>query len=58
MLRYFPQVVNFGTTAVITKISLTGLGQNSLETLFGAVMTELTSNNVMDENSFREPNKV
>ncbi|NP_001233925.2 alpha-L-arabinofuranosidase precursor [Solanum lycopersicum] len=52
------KVVNFGTTAVITKISLTGLGQNSLETLFGAVMTELTSNNVMDENSFREPNKV
>lgn len=50
--------MNFGTTAVITKISLTGLGQNSLETLFGAVMTELTSNNVMDENSFREPNKV
>ncbi|CAN4118691.1 unnamed protein product [Withania somnifera] len=52
------KVVNFGTTTVTLKISISGLGQNSLETSFGAIKTTLTSTNVMDENSFREPNKV
>ncbi|KAJ8570541.1 hypothetical protein K7X08_037513 [Anisodus acutangulus] len=52
------KVVNFGTTTVTLKISISGLGQNSLETSFGAIKTTLTSSNVMDENSFREPNKV
>ena len=51
------KVVNFGTTAVTLKISISGLDQNTLESS-GAIKTTLTSTNVMDENSFKEPNKV
>ncbi|XP_019245489.1 PREDICTED: alpha-L-arabinofuranosidase 1-like isoform X1 [Nicotiana attenuata] len=51
------KVVNFGTTAVALKISISGLDQNTLESS-GAIKTTLTSTNVMDENSFKEPNKV
>ncbi|XP_072966774.1 alpha-L-arabinofuranosidase 1-like [Typha angustifolia] len=50
------KIVNFGRTTVNLKISVAGLhyGVNSL----GSSRTVLTSSNVMDENSFREPNKV
>ncbi|XP_027071877.1 alpha-L-arabinofuranosidase 1-like isoform X1 [Coffea arabica] len=51
------KVVNFGSTAVALKISVSGLGQNSTESLV-STKTELTSSNVMDENSFVNPKKV
>ncbi|XP_020218716.1 alpha-L-arabinofuranosidase 1 [Cajanus cajan] len=50
------KVVNFGTNAVNLKISIAGLEPNSLQ-LSGS-QTVLTSANVMDENSFSQPNKV
>ncbi|KAJ6741612.1 ALPHA-L-ARABINOFURANOSIDASE 1-LIKE [Salix viminalis] len=50
------KVVNFGNRQVSLKVSVDGLGLNSL--LSGATKTVLTSSNVMDENSFTDPNKV
>ena len=50
------QVVNFGSDAVSLTISITGL-QASVNAL-GSTTTVLTSGNVMDENSFSNPNKV
>ncbi|KAJ6363618.1 hypothetical protein OIU78_003737 [Salix suchowensis] len=52
---YF-QIVNFGNRQVSLKVSVDGLGLNSL--LSGSTKTVLTSSNVMDENSFTDPNKV
>lgn len=49
------QVVNIGSSSVELKISVQGLDPNSLS---GSSKTVLTSSNVMDENSFAQPNKV
>lgn len=51
------QVVNFGSNSVNLKISVSGLDPNSVK-LSGTKMTVLTSTNLMDENSFKEPTKV
>ncbi|XP_011070044.1 alpha-L-arabinofuranosidase 1 [Sesamum indicum] len=51
------KVVNFGSNSVILQTSIVGLEVNSLQS-FGSTKTELTSSNVMDENSFKVPNKV
>ncbi|KAL0453293.1 UNVERIFIED_CONTAM: Alpha-L-arabinofuranosidase 1 [Sesamum latifolium] len=51
------KVVNFGSNIVLLQISIVGLEVNSLQS-FGSTKTELTSSNVMDENSFQVPNKV
>ncbi|KAI5671797.1 hypothetical protein M9H77_12161 [Catharanthus roseus] len=51
------KVVNFGSDTVILKISIDGLEHNSLQ-LLGSTKTVLTSSNLMDENSFKEPKKV
>ncbi|KAJ0045281.1 hypothetical protein Pint_05129 [Pistacia integerrima] len=51
------KVVNFGSIQVKMKISVYGLGSNSIN-LSRSTKTILTSNNVMDENSFKEPDKV
>lgn len=50
-------MVNFRNNTVSLKISITGLEQNSIQAL-GSTKTVLTSGNVMDENSFKEPKKV
>ncbi|TVU50704.1 hypothetical protein EJB05_02091 [Eragrostis curvula] len=49
-------VVNFGSDPVSLKISTSGL-QASVNAL-GSTATVMTSGNVMDENSFSNPNKV
>ncbi|XP_031258531.1 alpha-L-arabinofuranosidase 1-like [Pistacia vera] len=51
------KVVNFGSIQVKMKISVYGLGSNLINAS-RSIKTILTSNNVMDENSFKEPNKV
>ncbi|XP_042482819.1 alpha-L-arabinofuranosidase 1-like isoform X2 [Macadamia integrifolia] len=51
------KIVNFGGDTVNLKISVDGLDLNSVD-LFGSTKTELTSNNLMDENSFKEPLKI
>ncbi|KAJ0043394.1 hypothetical protein Pint_19460 [Pistacia integerrima] len=51
------KVVNFGSNKVNLKISVYGLESNSINSS-RSTKTLLTSNNVMDENSFKEPNKV
>ncbi|KAK6127175.1 hypothetical protein DH2020_039086 [Rehmannia glutinosa] len=51
------KVLNFGSNRVNLKVSFNGLEQNSIEAE-GSTMTTMTSNNVMDENSFSEPKKV
>ncbi|XP_020254046.1 alpha-L-arabinofuranosidase 1-like isoform X1 [Asparagus officinalis] len=50
------KVVNFGSEPVNLMFSISGL-QNTVSSS-GSKMTILTSSNVMDENSFQEPNKV
>ncbi|MCL7023448.1 hypothetical protein MKW94_027833 [Papaver nudicaule] len=50
------KIVNFGSDAVNLKISLDGLTNSKDFT--GSTKTILTSKNLMDENSFTEPNKV
>jgi alpha-L-arabinofuranosidase len=50
------QVVNFGSDTVNLTVSTSGLGA-SVNAL-GSTATVLTSGNVMDENSFSNPNKV
>ncbi|KAK6151384.1 hypothetical protein DH2020_014019 [Rehmannia glutinosa] len=51
------KVLNFGSNRVNLKVSFNGLDQNSIEAE-GSTMTTMTSNNMMDENSFSEPKKV
>lgn len=51
------KVVNFQSNTVSLKISINGLEKNSIQ-LFGSTKTVLTSGNLMDENSFKEPKKV
>ncbi|KAK4485616.1 hypothetical protein RD792_008259 [Penstemon davidsonii] len=51
------KVVNFGSNSVTLQISIDGLEMNSLQAI-GSTKTELTSSNLMSENSFEVPNKV
>ncbi|KAL2320583.1 hypothetical protein Fmac_029552 [Flemingia macrophylla] len=51
------KVVNFGTTSETLIISINGLN-STLQQNYGIRGTVLTSTNVMDENSFSEPQKV
>ncbi|XP_056158386.1 alpha-L-arabinofuranosidase 1-like [Syzygium oleosum] len=51
------KIVNFGSSSVNLTISISGLDQNSIQKSASSKMV-LTSANVMDENSFSEPNKV
>ncbi|XP_068340593.1 alpha-L-arabinofuranosidase 1-like [Pyrus communis] len=51
------KVVNLGTNTVNLKVSVNGLEPNSISPS-GSTKTVLTSNNLMDENSFNEPKKV
>ena len=51
------QVVNFGSNPMNLKVSVSGLDPSSVK-LSGSTMTILTSTNLMDENSFKEPKKV
>lgn len=51
------QVVNLRSNSVNLKVSVDGLGPNSIK-LSGSTKTQLTSSNLKDENSFTEPNKV
>ncbi|KAG7964214.1 hypothetical protein I3843_09G158800 [Carya illinoinensis] len=51
------KIVNFWNNTVNLKISVDGLEPNSIQ-LSGSNKTELTSGNLMDENSFKEPKKV
>ncbi|KAI4325601.1 hypothetical protein MLD38_030983 [Melastoma candidum] len=51
------KVVNFGSETINLTISISGLDQNSIQSS-GSFRTALTSTNVMDENSFSNPNKV
>ncbi|XP_057971979.1 alpha-L-arabinofuranosidase 1-like [Malania oleifera] len=51
------KIVNFGTNAVNLSISVGGLALNSIQSN-GSTKTVLTSTSLMDENSFKEPNKV
>ncbi|KAJ0044007.1 hypothetical protein Pint_18420 [Pistacia integerrima] len=56
LLLKIAKVVNFGSIQVKLKISVEGLGSNSINSS-RSTKTLLTSNNVMDENSFNKPNK-
>lgn len=51
------QLVNVGSSTVNLKIFIDGLEINT-NPLLGSTKTLLTSNNMMDENSFNEPKKV
>ncbi|XP_010558130.1 PREDICTED: alpha-L-arabinofuranosidase 1-like isoform X2 [Tarenaya hassleriana] len=51
------KVVNFGSSPVNLKVSVTGLDPNIVR-VSGSKKTVLTSTDVMDENSFTQPNKV
>uniref|UniRef100_A0A7N0UZ65 non-reducing end alpha-L-arabinofuranosidase n=1 Tax=Kalanchoe fedtschenkoi TaxID=63787 RepID=A0A7N0UZ65_KALFE len=51
------KVVNFGSSVVSFKISIDGLDSNSVQ-FSGLIKTELTSSNVMDENSLDQPFKI
>lgn len=53
---YF-QAVNFGANSVNMKVLVTGLDPNVMR-VTGSKKTVLTSTNVMDENSFSQPEKV
>ncbi|GAY33442.1 hypothetical protein CUMW_007250 [Citrus unshiu] len=50
------KVVNLRSSSVNLKVSVDGLGPNSIK-LSGSTKTQLTSSNLKDENSFTEPNK-
>lgn len=49
--------MNFGSSSVNLSISISGLDQTSIQKSGSSKMV-LTSANLMDENSFSEPNKV
>ncbi|CAH8283525.1 unnamed protein product [Eruca vesicaria subsp. sativa] len=51
------KAVNFGDSSVNLKVLVTGLDPNVMK-LSGSKRTILTSTNVMDENSFTQPEKV
>ncbi|CAF2155654.1 unnamed protein product [Brassica napus] len=51
------KAVNFGATSVNMKVLVTGLDPNVMK-VSGSKKTVLTSTNVMDENSFTQPEKV
>ncbi|XWS58857.1 hypothetical protein CRYUN_Cryun08bG0070600 [Craigia yunnanensis] len=51
------KVVNFGSNPMNLKVSVSGLDPTSVK-LSGSTKTILTSTNLMDENSFKEPKKV
>ncbi|OVA13812.1 Alpha-L-arabinofuranosidase [Macleaya cordata] len=51
------KIVNFGSNPVRLNISVDGLTLNSID-FSASTKTVLTANNLMDENSFKEPNKV
>ncbi|KAI4300950.1 hypothetical protein L6164_034275 [Bauhinia variegata] len=51
------KVVNFGSDTVNLGVSIDGLDPKAVQ-LFGSTKTVLTSSNVMDENTFSDPNKV
>ncbi|CAM8965161.1 unnamed protein product [Rhodiola kirilowii] len=51
------KVVNFGSSVISLKVSVGGLDSNSVQ-LSGLTKTELTSSNVMDENSLDQPLKI
>ncbi|KAM7505181.1 hypothetical protein LguiB_004085 [Lonicera macranthoides] len=51
------KVVNFGNTTTNLKISIDGMELNSKQSINSA-KTVLTSTNLMDENSFQQPQKV
>ncbi|KAF2540613.1 hypothetical protein F2Q68_00032979 [Brassica cretica] len=51
------KAVNFGATSVNMKVLVTGLDPNVMK-VSGSMKTVLTSTNVMDENSFTQPEKV
>lgn len=51
------QAVNFGANSVNMKVLVTGLDPNVMR-VTGSKKTVLTSTNVMDENSFSQPEKV
>ncbi|XP_062166491.1 alpha-L-arabinofuranosidase 1-like [Alnus glutinosa] len=51
------KIVNFGSDNVTLKVRVDGLGPNSIQ-LSGSTKTVLTSDNLMDENSFKTPKKV
>ncbi|KAF5182580.1 Alpha-l-arabinofuranosidase [Thalictrum thalictroides] len=51
------KIVNFGSNPVSLQISVDGLAPNSIS-LSESKQTILTSNNIKDENSFNEQNKV
>ncbi|CAN6810030.1 unnamed protein product [Brassica oleracea] len=51
------KAVNFGDTSVNMKVLVTGLDPNVMK-VSGSKRTVLTSTNVMDENSFTQPEKV
>ncbi|GFY82741.1 alpha-L-arabinofuranosidase 2 [Actinidia rufa] len=51
------KVVNFGSNTVNLKVSIDGVEPNSFQS-YGSTKKVLTSSNLMDENSFKEPNKV
>ncbi|KAL5994835.1 aspartate-semialdehyde dehydrogenase-like protein [Asimina triloba] len=56
-LQFLAAVVNFGSNAIHLNISVNGLASNSISSS-GSSKTVLTSANVMDENSFQQPQKV
>ncbi|XP_033142266.1 alpha-L-arabinofuranosidase 1 [Brassica rapa] len=51
------KAVNFGDSSVNLKVLVTGLDPNVMK-VSGSTRTVLTSTNVMDENSFTQPEKV
>lgn len=53
----FMQIVNFGSNIVNLTISIASLDSNYIKSV-GSLKTVLTSSNLMDGNSFKEPNKV
>ncbi|RWR74829.1 alpha-L-arabinofuranosidase 1-like protein isoform X1 [Cinnamomum micranthum f. kanehirae] len=50
-------IVNFGNASINLKISVVGLGSKQFRSV-GSTKTILTSSNLKDENSYKEPNKV
>ncbi|XP_057461130.1 alpha-L-arabinofuranosidase 1-like isoform X2 [Actinidia eriantha] len=51
------KAVNFGSNTVNLKVSIDGVEPNSFQS-YGSTKKVLTSSNLMDENSFKEPKKV